>query len=609
MGTNPLWSADWGILGAELLPEFDGLMGNTAPFVATLESFAGVTASSVTLDEPLGFAVDADLETVLEAALERFGRAGGLAELSPSPRWQTPGQIVDQKLGSFLKKLEFSALPIDEQDLSGAGDRLTGWGDATHLRACACRQCQSAVDSPSPVESTAQFSSESGVDALLSGYRLDTSVSTNVTFSFVNSFTAPTYSGPNNERVTEVSEPIKTSVRTILKSYIEPLINLTFTEVAESPDDFGQMRLMFSDLGGLGGYAYAYYPDATGFYSFGSDVHLSDRYLNPALDPYNNFASGPGSHGYTTLIHEIGHALGLKHPGNYNGSSGMGAGPFLPSSLDHLGNTVMTYNFGGFAPATLMPLDIAALRSMYGSKAFNADDTVYRFTNTHAYTIDGSPQSAGGATSQRITLTDSGGVDTLVFSGLPFNESGYRIDLRPGSSISTRADFDTVTGLASRGTWLSLDTTIENVINSSSDDLIIANGAANVFGGYDLFAPTGNDVIVGANNQDLVDLTAFSPANVAQSQRDNDRFLDLGAGRSITLRDYFLAPAEERVRVQFTPPPTALAHADAPSDLELYALGSASAPVEVAQPGEADLFGPDPLVATGLPELVAPGLG
>ncbi len=362
---------------------------------------------------------------------------------------------------------------------------------------------------------------------------------------------------------------------------------------------------MFSDLGSGGGYAYAYYPDATGFYSIGSDVHLSDRYIDPALDPYNNFASGPGSHGYTTLIHEIGHALGLKHPGNYNSGGGGAAGPYLPTNLDNLGNTVMSYSFGGFAPATLMPLDIAALRSMYGSKAFNVDDTVYNFTQTHAYSTGGS--TVGGSASQRITLADSGGVDQLVFSALPVNESGYRIDLRPGGSISTRADFDSMTGLASRGTWLSLDTTVENVINSSSDDLIIANGAANVFGGYDLFAPTGNDVIVGANNLDLLDLRAFSPANVAQRQRDNDLLLDLGAERSITLSDYYATSPGDRLRVQFAEAPAAvLAAAD---DFSPGGIGSTSVVNGLDPFDESDLFSPDPMVSAGLPELVAAGLG
>ncbi|MBE9158986.1 M10 family metallopeptidase [Nodosilinea sp. LEGE 06152] len=606
MGTNPLWAADWGVLAAEL-PEFDELMeagrGDPDAWIAMAEGWVGAIASSTAIAESNGPAID--------AVLKLLERPDWPTELSPRPRLQTWGPT----LGSLLKTLDFTAGSFSPTtagiELSGEGDRLTDWGDATHLRACACRQCQSAVsEGVVAVDSAEPSSSQSGVDALLSDYRF--AAGSNITFSFVNSLTAPSYNSLSNERVSEVSDPIKTSVRTILKSYIEPLINLTFTEVAESPGSFGQMRLMFSNLGGSGGYAYAYYPDTTGFYSFGSDVHLSDRYLDPTFDPYNNFASGPGSHGYTTLIHEIGHALGLKHPGNYNADSSGEEGPYLPTSTDHLGNTVMTYNFGGFAPATLMPLDIAALRSMYGSKAFNADDTVYRFTNTHAYTADGSPQTAiGGAASQRITLADSGGVDQLVFSALPFSESGYRFDLQPGGSLSTRADFDSATGLASRGTWLSLDTTIENVINSSSDDLIIANGAANVFGGYDLVTPTGNDVIVGATSRDLVNLTAFSSANVTQSQRGNDRFLDLGTGRSITLRDYFLAPAEERVRVQFAQPSAALASADdlAPSDLAPDGLGSTTDSIGVAPPGEADLFRPDPWVATGLPEPVASGLG
>ncbi|MGF1520478.1 MAG: hypothetical protein ACFCVB_22145, partial [Nodosilinea sp.] len=67
MGTSPLWSADWGVLGAELLPELDELMGDTAPFVAILESFAEA-ASAAIIAEPLGFTID--------AALEQLGRAG-----------------------------------------------------------------------------------------------------------------------------------------------------------------------------------------------------------------------------------------------------------------------------------------------------------------------------------------------------------------------------------------------------------------------------------------------------------------------------------------------------------------------------------------------------
>jgi serralysin len=38
-------------------------------------------------------------------------------------------------------------------------------------------------------------------------------------------------------------------------------------------------------------------------------------------------------------MHEIGHALGLKHPGNYNAGGGTSPGPFLSKSLDNPGST------------------------------------------------------------------------------------------------------------------------------------------------------------------------------------------------------------------------------------------------------------------------------
>lgn len=64
-----------------------------------------------------------------------------------------------------------------------------------------------------------------------------------------------------------------------------------------------------------------------------------------------------GSLAYEALLHEIGHALGLKHPfeGQYR----------LPAELDNTENTVMSYNHTKWPNYTFRPFDIKALNYLY----------------------------------------------------------------------------------------------------------------------------------------------------------------------------------------------------------------------------------------------------
>jgi serralysin len=359
------------------------------------------------------------------------------------------------------------------------------------------------------------------IDALLSGYQWPNPT---VTYSFYeDSIFGGQYYGAETG-VREVSESVKQNVRTVMAT-LSSMLNLQLVEVTETTNTIGHIRLMLSDTGGF--YAYAYYPSTSLMFHVAGDVHLSPAY--DRLGDTNGFQHPPGQHGYLALVHEIGHALGLRHPHE---------DAALPTAWDNNSNTVMSYVFLGSSPGTPMAFDVLALQYLYGARPHRSGDDAYAFIRRalDQFVVAGET-FLSPSTATKQTLWDAGGYNTLDLRSATSSASGYRVDLNPLGWLTTVSAYKT--DYYEAGTTLGPGVRIHKVLSSVSNDTFYANPEPNVFAGYDPSRVTGHDVIVGADVSDRVDLATYLSGQITQMPAGADLIIGLGANGSITVRNYF----------------------------------------------------------------------
>jgi hypothetical protein len=229
-----------------------------------------------------------------------------------------------------------------------------------------------------------------------------------------------------------------------------------------------------------------------------------------------------GTYSAFTVLHELGHALGLKHP--HDASGGF---PAAAAGTHSVATTVMSYaswagaSNGAYSvgdgsyPAGPMLQDVAAIQHLYGTGTSNAGDTTYTFDPTAPVVF--------------TTVWDSGGTDTYSFASYA---TDLRVDLRPGSWTDLGGQYPVLdTHDASRRSpniataHLAPGSTgglVENAVGGSGSDTLIGN--------------QGDNRLTGGSGGDVFVVAATGP-------HGTDTITDLAVGDAVEVRD--LAAAGE----------------------------------------------------------------
>lgn len=324
---------------------------------------------------------------------------------------------------------------------------------------------------------------------------------------------------PNNNGGNEAAgfAPMTATQKAFAREAFELWDDLIQSSLTETTSADAQITLAYSSTTTDGGtYATPFLKaQPPGSSTFDREFDHGRAWMSTAWTELQNANMAYGERGMETFVHEIGHALGLSHPGSYNAGDGSTYATGAEYTQDTQQWTLMSYwapgadgtvidrvgsagasdvNADGINAATPLLHDIAAIQAKYGADtSTRTGDTVYGFNSNAdrgAFNFALNPNPV-------VAIWDAGGNDTLDCSGFSQNQ---RLDLAAGAFCDV--------GALTLNVAIAYNVEIENAVGGSGNDTITGNGLDNVLsggGGDDqLRGGTGADVLFGNDGDDTL---------------------------------------------------------------------------------------------------------
>lgn len=400
---------------------------------------------------------------------------------------------------------------------------------------------------PSPFESSnirySESTDDTSIGALLGGTNWKDSI---IPYSFPSSNSISLWStfssgygsqSGNGEPWSSKFKPLTNSNRNYFEKALQQWANVAdieFIEVSDTTKEVGDIRAAYTFDSDNLTLAWSYLPSGS---PLAGDIWINSQ------GRLNSEEWTPGSMSFETVLHEIGHALGLKHPFSEHSDesddepdddSDDSFESVLSKELDKTIYTIMSYTYANlegaegtgfsFHPTTPMVLDIAAMQFLYGANDdFNAGNTIYTFDDAHPY---------------HETIWDAGGsADAIRYTGsIP-----SLFDLNPmhgsliGQSVYVQSGGNDI-GLPIPNVWIADGVSIENIIAGQSDDILIGNNRSN-----NLDGGPGIDTLIVEAPRNKFSLTKTATGYTLAEKKNSDHKDKLKNIERLEFTDYKLA--------------------------------------------------------------------